>query len=151
MQEATFINQNFSQQVLSKIDEPLKMQNPKNPFAEGSEDVPASVAYKYRIFQMGKPPKEGEADGRIKLLCRTEIDGVMKGKNEGDDDLLIRLYALNETDSKLTAGIDWRQKLESQRGAVLATELKNNSNKLAKWTLQAMLAGVDLIKIGYVS
>ena len=34
---------------------------------------------------------------------------------------------------------------------MLATELKNNSNKLAKWTLQAMLAGVDLIKLGYVS
>ena len=34
---------------------------------------------------------------------------------------------------------------------MLATELKNNSNKLAKWTLQAMLAGADLIKLGYVS
>merc|ERR1712194_379943 len=44
-----------------------------------------------------------------------------------------------------------RQKLESQRGAVPATELKNNSNKLAKWTLQALLAGADLMKLGYVS
>jgi len=58
---------------------------------------------------------------------------------------------MNELDSKLTNGVDWRQKLDSQRGAVLATELKNNSNKLAKWTLQAMLAGADLIKLGYVS
>ena len=63
----------------------------------------------------------------------------------------MRLYALNEVDAKLTNGIDWRQKLESQRGAVLATELKNNSAKLAKWTLQATLAGADLIKLGYVS
>ena len=78
-----------------------------------------------------------------------ELDGVMKGKQ--DEDLFIRLFALNELDSKLTAGVDWRQKLDSQRGAVLATELKNNSNKLAKWTLQAMLAGADLIKLGYVS
>ena len=54
-----------------------------------------------------------------------------------DENLLMRLYALNEADSKLSGGIDWRQKLESQRGAVLATELKNNSNKLAKWTIQA--------------
>ena len=29
--------------------------------------------------------------------------------------------------------------------SLLATELKNNSNKLAKWTLQAMLAGADLM------
>ncbi|EXB30288.1 Eukaryotic translation initiation factor 3 subunit D [Morus notabilis] len=44
-----------------------------------------------------------------------------------------------------------RQKLETQRGAVLATELKNNANKLAKWTAQALLSSADLMKLGYVS
>jgi len=44
-----------------------------------------------------------------------------------------------------------RQKLDSQRGAVVATELKNNSNKLAKWTVSSLLAGSDQIKFGYVS
>nr|GME16241.1 eukaryotic translation initiation factor 3 subunit D-like [Ipomoea batatas] len=48
-------------------------------------------------------------------------------------------------------GIDWRQKLETQRGAVLATELKNNANKLAKWTAQALLSSADMMKLGYVS
>lgn len=48
-------------------------------------------------------------------------------------------------------GVDWRQKIENQRGAVLATELKNNANKLAKWTAAALVAGVDLIKLGYVA
>ncbi len=47
--------------------------------------------------------------------------------------------------------MDWRQKLENQRGAVLATELKNNAAKLAKWTAAALVAGADLIKLGYVS
>ncbi|KAK8527335.1 hypothetical protein V6N12_054553 [Hibiscus sabdariffa] len=42
-------------------------------------------------------------------------------------------------------------KLETQRGAVLATELKKNANKLAKWTTQAILANADLMKSGYVS
>ncbi|KAI3908843.1 hypothetical protein MKW98_029393 [Papaver atlanticum] len=41
--------------------------------------------------------------------------------------------------------------LETQRGAVLATELKNNANKLAKWTAQALLASADMMKLGYVS
>ena len=49
------------------------------------------------------------------------------------------------------AGVDWRSKLENQRGAVLATELKNNANKLAKWTAAAVIAGADMIRIGYVS
>lgn len=39
-----------------------------------------------------------------------------------------------------TAGVDWRAKLENQRGAVLATELKNNANKMAKWTAAALVA-----------
>ena len=51
----------------------------------------------------------------------------------------------------LGAGVDWRHKLETQRGAVLATELKNNANKLAKWTAAALVSGVEIIKLGYVS
>lgn len=47
--------------------------------------------------------------------------------------------------------MDWRKKIETQRGAVLATELKNNANKLAKWTCQAILADASLLKLGYVS
>ena len=60
-------------------------------------------------------------------------------------------FALNEWDSKQSGGIDWRAKIDSQRGAVLATELKNNSCKLAKWTAQSLLSGADLMKLGYVS
>merc|ERR1719193_932695 len=48
-------------------------------------------------------------------------------------------------------GVDWRQKLDTQRGAVVATELKNNSCKLAKWTVGSLLAGSDQVKFGYVS
>ena len=39
---------------------------------------------------------------------------------------------------RLAHGVDWRQKLDSQRGAVVATELKNNSCKLAKWTVSVI-------------
>ena len=34
---------------------------------------------------------------------------------------------------------------------MLATELKNNANKLAKWTAAALVSGVEIIKLGYVS
>ncbi|KAK7230353.1 translation initiation factor [Aureococcus anophagefferens] len=60
-------------------------------------------------------------------------------------------YCLNEWDSKLSGGVEWRQKIDSQRGAVLATELKNNSCKLARWTAQSILAGAEQMKLGYVS
>lgn len=46
--------------------------------------------------------------------------------------------------TKCCAGVDWRQKLENQRGAVLATELKNNANKIAKWTAAALVRSVGV-------
>lgn len=49
-----------------------------------------------------------------------------------------------------SGGVDFRTKLDMQRGAVVATELKNNSFKLAKWTAGAILAGSDQLKFGYV-
>ena len=45
-------------------------------------------------------------------------------------------------------GVEWRKKLDSQRGAVLATELKNNTCKIAKWAMCAILAGSSFIKFG---
>ena len=49
---------------------------------------------------------------------------------------------------RYSGGVDWRQKLDVQPGAVLANELKHNACKLAKWTVQALLVGSDVIKFG---
>lgn len=67
----------------------------------------------------------------------------------GTDAGYISVKALNEFDAK--ASNAWRMTLESQRGAILANEVKNNAFKLGRWTAQAMLSGCDTIKIGYVS
>ena len=67
---------------------------------------------------------------------------------------MVTIRALNEFDPRAQGAggaPDWRSKLDSQRGAVVATEMKNNSCKLAKWTVQSVLAGADLMKIGYIS
>ena len=98
---------------------------------------PASTAYRYRRFDLGG----------IKLVVRCEIHAWMNKKGE---DQFYNVYSLNEWDSK-GSGINWRQKVDGQRGAVLATELKNNSCKMAKWTAQSMLSGADQMKLGYVS
>merc|ERR1712212_564177 len=91
----------------------------------------------------------GDLGNGITLVCRCEHDAVMIGPN--GENQFINIKSLNEWDSKLAHGVDWRQKLDSQRGAVVATELKNNSCKLAKWTVSSLLAGSDQIKFGYVS
>ena len=52
---------------------------------------------------------------------------------------------------EVVGGVEWRQKIDAQSGAVLATEFKNNSCKLARWTAQSILAGAEQMKLGYVS
>ena len=48
---------------------------------------------------------------------------------------------------QLSGGVEWRQKLDTYRGAVLANELRNNACKLAKCSVQALLAGTGQIKL----
>jgi len=140
--EATFINHNFSQQVLKSGPNEQKYEfQSANPFLTEDEDREvASVGYRYRMWNL---------NNGIELIARCEHDAVMIAPT--GDTQFITIKALNEWDSKLANGVDWRQKLDIQRGAVLANELRNNACKLAKWTVQALLAGSDQIKFGYVS
>jgi len=139
--EATFINHNFSQQVLkSGTEQKFKFEHP-NPFVGDEEEGEvASVAYRYRKWDLSND---------IVLVARCEHDAVLQLPNGETQFLSIK--ALNEWDSKAANGVEWRQKLDTQRGAVLANELRNNACKLAKWTVQSLLAGSDQIKFGYVS
>ncbi|GMT16915.1 hypothetical protein PFISCL1PPCAC_8212, partial [Pristionchus fissidentatus] len=142
--EALYINQNFRRQVLKRDGDTFKMKHPEVPFEEeDGADLP-ETAYKYRKFVIG------QSDGKpLEVVCRTEHDGVILGNNGDVQTLTIK--AFNEWDSSQSGGVDWRGKLDTQKGAVLATEMKNNSCKLAKWTVQALLAGSDAMKLGYVS
>jgi len=140
--EATFVNHNFSQQVLKQGSDTDKFKfDEENPFVDQDEegDV-ASVAYRYRRWDLGN---------NLNLVCRCELDAVQQGTN--NEVQFVNLKALNEWDPRHSGGLDWRQKLDTQRGAVLANELKNNACKLAKWTVQSILAGADQLKFGYVT
>ncbi|CAJ0960358.1 unnamed protein product, partial [Mesorhabditis belari] len=142
--EALYINQNFRRQVLRREGEATqtyKYKHPQCPFDEEGEPK----YFGYRKFSLGNG-----ADGKpIEVVVRTEHDGVMVGVNGEVQTLTIK--AFNEWDSTQANGVDWRAKLDTQKGAVLATEMKNNGCKLAKWTVQSVLAGSDAIKFGYVS
>jgi len=135
--EATFLNFSFSQQLLLKDDDKSYKFPESNPFYSTSDNSVASVAYQYRKWDLG----EG-----INLLARTEVDGY---KSDRGKPALLVIKAVNEYDPKITGG--WRSKLESAPAGCFATEVKNNSNKLARWAVQAHLAGADEIKLGYVS
>ncbi|EFX03638.1 eukaryotic translation initiation factor 3 subunit [Grosmannia clavigera kw1407] len=148
-EEATYINHNFATQVVLEGGAKVRMAH-ANPFYNAAEETepPASKAYKYRRFDLSTNDEDP-----VYLVVRTELDAVQKNATTGEDQFL-SIKALNEFDSKAQGSggaLDWRTKLVSQRGAVVATEMKNNSCKLARWTVQSILAQADIMKIGFVS
>lgn len=137
--ECTLVNQNFSQHVLQRGGNKHSLEKP-NPFqGEGEEGDFASVGYRYRTWKL----MEG-----VDLVCRCEVDGVLPSKDASGAPQLVMLKALNEHDLRVQ---DWRKKIEQQRGAVFLTEAKNNKNKVSKWTVCALLAGCEVMKLGFVS
>ncbi|KAK8502370.1 hypothetical protein V6N12_046156 [Hibiscus sabdariffa] len=73
-----------------------------NPFANEGHEV-ASVAYRYRRWKL---------DNYMHLVARCEVQNVVDVNNQTS---FLTLNALNEFDPKYS-GVDWRQKLETQRG-----------------------------------
>lgn len=148
--EATFINHNFTNQTVVESDT-AKIEMPhENPFYNPSEETEplASKVYKYRRFDLSLEKDEEP----LHLIVRTEIDAVVKN-NISNEDQFLTIKALNEFDHKAQGSggaLDWRTKLTSQRGAVMATEMKNNGCKLARWTTQSILASADVMKLGLV-
>lgn len=147
--EATYINQNFSRQVVDQ--ESIPFEKP-NPFASESE-MPelASCGYRYRSFNMS-PVSEDDAEAeKIEMIVRTEVDAAVKTAS-GTNYVTVR--ALNEFDNTAQGSggaLPWKKSLDSQRGAVVATEMRNNAAKLARWAVQSILAGAEQLKLGYVA
>lgn len=147
-EEATYINHNFANQVVTENDSTKVQMAHANPFHDASDDTdpPASKAYKYRRFDLSTNEEEP-----VYLIVRTEVDAVQKNAISGEDQL-VTIKALNEFDSRAQGSggaLDWRTKLVAQRGAVVTTEMKNNSCKLARWTVQSILSKSDVMKLGY--
>ena len=143
-----FINTNFAIQVV-KDDTHIDFPYP-NPFSdyETEQSSLASAGYRYRMFDLSV-----HEDEDVRLILRTEVDALVPGANAAEGQGLMTIKALNEFDAKAPGAggaPDWRSKLDGQRGAVVATEMKNNSFKMARWAVQSILAGAEVMKLGYV-
>jgi translation initiation factor 3 subunit D len=137
--EATLVNQKFSQHVVDAKGAPAQLGETPELFEEALEDgaQPVDVAYRYRRFRLN--------DG-TSIVVRCEVDAY-QGTPAAPKFATVR--ALNEY--KIGAASDWRHKLDSSKGSVMAAELKSNNAKLVRWTAQALLAGNELLTIGFVS
>jgi len=137
--EATAINQLFLLQSL--LPDTARKQPSATPFAVEGQPPPQPITYRYRSWKLGAHT----------LVARTELHGVQTGKGAVSAERKIMCFAINEYDPRLAGSMEWRKKLDSQSGAVLTNELKNNAAKFGRWTAQTLLAGADLMKLGFVS
>ena len=107
--ESTQCNFDYAQQVLTEESE--NFGDDRDPFGTGDANA-TKVGYRYRKWDVG---------GGVVLVARHELNGVTDSKGAK---ALLSIKTLNEFDSKI-AGVDYRKQIETQRGAVIATELKN--------------------------
>ncbi|CAO1627949.1 unnamed protein product [Jaminaea pallidilutea] len=150
--EATYINQNFAFQVVNPS-KAMDLPNGANPFHDAAsstaDDQLASSGYRYRKFDLSS----SDADP-VQMYVRTELDAFVAPSTKSGTPQYITIRTLNEWDSRAQGAggaPDWRSKLDAQRGAVVANEMKNNAAKLARWAVQSLLAGADNMKMGYIS
>ncbi|CAH7685092.1 eukaryotic translation initiation factor 3 subunit 7-domain-containing protein [Phakopsora pachyrhizi] len=137
--EATFINQNFGLQVVKEDpDNAYQLENPDQFYGPDKTEPCASAGLRYQKFDLSL-----NQDGDLMLLIRAET--------AVEEDSFITIRTLNKFNSNShgSGGApNCRAKLNSQCGAVVATEMKKNSCKLAKWAVQSILAGTDQMKMG---
>lgn len=139
--EATAINSKFAQMSVNK-NNAYKYPEP-NPFEEDAEEPLAPAGYKYKKWVISE---------KISVVARCDIDACTPPSKEGEEPKLMMIKALNEYyDPHARVPTEWRNKLDTQRGAVVATEVYNNACKLARWTVEAILADANTMKFGFVS
>lgn len=138
--EAMFLNQNLLANVVADGQQ-ISLEHP-NPFQSNSDEPLLSKGYSYKKWEF-TTAEETEGERPLSIVIRTEFDTKDTASNQ-----LLSVKAINEYKK---GPLDWKTKIMSQRGAIIAAELKNNNNKFSKWTQQAILAGVDTIKLGFIS
>eukprot|EP01068_Selenidium_serpulae_P012667 Selendium_serpulae@DN5861_c0_g1_i1.p1 len=154
--EASTINLHISQQLLlrnehgedkiaAKFDRPVFWDADQTTTKQ-----PADKAYRYRRIKIPGRDKHQDENCRkpITLITRADVDARLQGGPESKDNY-VAIKALNEY---RPAGTGWKySQLETQKGALIATEIGANSAKFARWVAQAIIAGCDTMKIVYVA
>lgn len=144
--EATAIQRAFTQSVLvaPRADLPEMEANPalEDDSLKG-KNLP-SVAYRYRRWKV--------AEG-VTVVVRSTVNAV---ENKEGKPQYVSAFTLSEWESfrpptTATPPKEWKQIIDTQRMTVFAAEMKSNANKVSKMVMQAILAGADYMRIGFVS
>lgn len=85
------------------------------------------------------------------MLIRSKMASVIEDIQNSKREPLIIAPLIEHSEKSGAAGIDWRNKLESQQGAVLAQIIRNNGAQLARFFYSALLNGISTLNLAYCS
>lgn len=153
--EATLINEFIKEQMVDLKSKPLLTDN-DNPFkdSEMKEEEVEHLGYRYRLFTIDDMkvivrcqvhayiPKDEESDSNEEEEEEEKEDEKVKREKVE----YVNIYALNEFDKN-----SYLSKESNLIPLLLKKELQSNHLKLTKWGVNCYLAGVDKMKIGFVT
>lgn len=156
--EATRINQNFSQAIVDtnapgvkEVDEQLLEEH---PFAEDdAEENVAATVFRYRKVTIPGNKKADDiyAAQDLTMIVRTEVSAT--ADPEAGQHLSAKCLNEVPVDKNVSKADGWKDMLAGggKKGLILATEIKNNSFKFARWIGSCWLSGCDKLKLGFAS
>ena len=106
-----------------------------------------SAQHRRAVFTPAPSPPLAQLGDDINLVARTSVHAWTR---LGGKPALVNAFALTEGDPK-KLGQEPYSKMMDKRGTLLATEIQNNSFKMAKFVATATLSGADSIRLGFVA
>jgi len=157
--EATMSNHYFSQQALLPETTYELGPDPNFNIPEG-KDKPKK-GYVYKAWEIEKGIKlcvRCQVDAYLKLPKVEKVDTKKKSKEEHTEEekkvelvnTPINLRALNEF-YEMKRQVTWKQAYENNRSLLMSEVSTNDAIKLSKWTIEALLSGVEHLRVAYLS
>lgn len=106
----------------------------EDPFEEAEDQKMLRMGYKYKLFKLA-------SDITVCVRCTINF-------HEAKSDETCNMYVLPQWNNKRQT---WQRDLDSQTTVMLTKEITDNSCKFSRWTVQSILAGVDLMRFAFVS
>ena len=105
------------------------------------------MGYVYKLWQIQQASEEnGNKDLKICIRCAVHTH-TGKMKNDGGKQFM-NVYAFNEHSSERS---DWRGSIDNSIIPCFNKEITDNSFKVSRWLIQALLADTDLVKFAFIS
>ena len=115
----------------------------EDPFIEDEDEIAVKNGYVYKVWQLSK---------RKRVCIRSQVHSYMKKLQSEEDEpsnrTYVNVYPFLEYEPNQSK---WKSCLETTMPLLITKEIQGNSNKISRWVVQSLLAGVSHLKFVFIS